>query len=51
MQQRKIRSYDKNGYVNKRLTSIFVNQMRKFLVRNAQVLRITLKTGVEIFNF
>ena len=31
--------------------NVFVNQMRKFLTRNAQVFKITLKTGVEFLNF
>jgi len=49
--RQKIRSYDKNGYGKKGVMNVFVNQMRKFLVRNAQVFKITLKMGVVFFIF
>jgi hypothetical protein len=31
--------------------NVFLYKMRKFLIRNAQVFKITLKMGVEFLNF
>jgi hypothetical protein len=48
----KIRTYKKIGLENKGVMNDFLGKMRKFLIRSAQVFKITLKTGskFQVFN-
>jgi hypothetical protein len=47
----KIKTYDKNGHVNKGVMSDFVGKMRKFFEQSAQVFKITLKMRVVFSGF